>query len=58
MGNKNEKAKGLATFSFVGCLFIGLGVGLLFQQPGAGILIGIGVGFISMGVIKFKFGVW
>ena len=58
MDNKNDKAKGLASLSFVGCLFIGLGVGLVFKQPAAGILIGMGVGFISMGIIKFRFGIW
>lgn len=34
---------------FVGCTLIGLGIGLLFGQPGPGVLIGIGVGFVLMG---------
>ena len=31
---------------FVGCMFLGIGIGLLFEEPGIGTLIRMGVGFI------------
>lgn len=37
---------------FVGCLFVGIGLGLLFWQPGVGALIGMGVGFIALAFLK------
>ncbi len=35
-------------------LFIGLGIGLLIGQPGMGIFVGIGVGFIVMAAARMK----
>ncbi len=32
---------------FVAFMFIGLGIGMLFDEPGAGVIIGMGVGFIA-----------
>ena len=31
---------------FVGCMFIGIGIGWMFGQIGIGTMIGMGVGFI------------
>jgi len=31
---------------FVACMFLGLGIGMLFDQAGAGIIIGMGIGFV------------
>lgn len=36
---------------FVGCLMLGIGIGLLFDQAGAGTLIGLGAGFILEGLL-------
>ncbi len=36
---------------FVGCLILGIGIGLLFDEAGAGTLIGLGVGFILEGLL-------
>lgn len=37
---------------FLGLMFIGLGVGMIVGEPGAGILIGMGVGFLASTFIK------
>jgi hypothetical protein len=34
--------------AFVGCIVLGVGIGMLFDNPGAGSLIGVGVGFLAM----------
>ncbi len=42
---------------FVGCIVLGLGIGLLLDHAGVGVLIGLGVGFIVMGLFKMITGV-
>jgi hypothetical protein len=37
---------------FVGCLFLGIGIGLVFDNAGAGTLIGVGVGFLLEGLLS------
>ena len=39
---------------FVGCMFLGIGIGMLFGEPGIGVLIGLGVGFIFRGLYSKK----
>ncbi len=39
---------------FVGFMFIGLGIGLLLGEPGAGILLGMGLGFILASFIAIE----
>jgi hypothetical protein len=48
---KEHELGGLA---FVACMFIGAGVGLAFGRPDVGGAIGMGVGFLSMGIIHAK----
>ena len=33
-------------------LFLGLGIGLFYGNPGTGVLIGLGVGFLGMAIAK------
>ncbi len=37
---------------FVGCMFIGMGIGFIFNAITPGVLIGMGVGFIWMSLLK------
>lgn len=46
-----EEVAGLA---FVACMFIGAGIGLLFGRPDVGGCIGMGVGFLVMGILHTK----
>ncbi len=48
---RKESLSGLA---FVGCLFIGGGFGMLYNQVAAGWLIGLGAGFIAMAIVRMK----
>jgi hypothetical protein len=48
-----EKSKTRATVGgiiFTGCMFIGLGLGIYFHHTVVGLFIGMGVGFVAMGV--------
>lgn len=35
-----------------GCMFLGMGIGMLYNATQVGLFIGMGAGFISMGIIK------
>ena len=39
---------------FIGCLFLGIGLGVLLGHAGAGTLIGLGVGFLATAYFKGK----
>ena len=47
MENKGSKVGGLL---FVGCMFIGAGIGMLYDNVKVGGAIGMGVGFIAMAI--------
>ena len=38
----------------VGCIMVGLGLGLLANQVGAGIILGIGIGFLAMAYLRTR----
>lgn len=42
------------SLAFVGCLFIGTGIGMLFDKLTVGSTIGLGVGFLAMAVFNKK----
>jgi hypothetical protein len=54
--NKSKKAKGedVGGIAFIGCVVVGIGLGLYFRQPAVGTLLGVGVGFILMALIKLR----
>jgi len=51
MEEKKKSSLAIVIVVFVGCLLIGAGIGNAFDASDVGGTIGIGVGFISMGVI-------
>lgn len=51
---KKHKKDDFAGMVFVGCVILGIGTGMLFSRPDIGVLIGLGIGFILMAVIKSK----
>lgn len=40
--------------AFVGCIMLGIGLGMLVDQEGAGMMIGVGVGFLAMALLGKK----
>ncbi|RLI05467.1 hypothetical protein DRO26_02115 [Candidatus Bathyarchaeota archaeon] len=57
MSEKDKEKNDVHHFSglvFVACMFIGAGVGLAFARPEVGGTIGMGVGFLLMGLIRIK----
>ena len=51
MDEEHKKRHGASLF-IPGCMFIGLGVGIIIKNAGAGVLLGLGVGFIIFGIIR------
>lgn len=37
--------------AFVGCIILGTGIGMLFDNAGAGSMIGVGTGFLAMALL-------
>ena len=52
--SEEKKGREIAGLIFVACMFIGAGIGLLFERPDVGGAIGMGVGFLLMGVLRVK----
>jgi len=50
---KSEKDK-IGGLLFVSCMFVGLGVGFIFGNPPAGIMIGLGVGFAFQALVRLQ----
>jgi hypothetical protein len=52
MAKKFKKEKwSIETGVFLGGLFIGLGLGLLYGRPDVGVLIGLGIGFLGGAIV-------
>ncbi len=46
--------KSFSGLIFVGCMFIGGGLGLLFGRPEVGGAVGMGIGFLAMALFRIK----
>ena len=51
MEEHGNRRRGAGLF-IPGFMFIGLGIGMLFKNAGAGVLLGLGVGFIIWGIFR------
>ena len=52
--DNNGKANSLSWAFFVGCMFIGIALGMIYGNVGAGTLIGMGIGLIGKFFISRK----
>ena len=55
---QQPRRKGISGLVFVGCLMLGLAIGLLAGNVAVGILGGLGVGFIGMALMTYLAGAW
>ncbi len=56
--NQEPSKTGISGLFFVGCLLIGLAIGILTGQVAVALLGALGVGFIAMGIVRFVTGQW
>lgn len=52
MENTNERNEMISWSVFLGCMFLGMGIGMLFDQAGVGMFIGFGLGYIAEPIIE------
>ncbi|NDC42045.1 MAG: hypothetical protein EBZ77_10930 [Chitinophagia bacterium] len=51
MEQVNERVENISWVAFIGFMFLGMGIGACFNQPGIGMLIGMGVGYLAEAVL-------
>ena len=55
---QKPKRKEISGLVFVGCLMLGLAIGLLTGNVAVGLIGGLGVGFIAMAIMSYLTGQW
>lgn len=57
--DKNEKTRsGISGLVFVGCLLIGLAIGIYTGNVAPALLAALGIGFIAMAITRYFTGQW
>ncbi len=51
---QSKNHDGRAGVLFVACMFLGMGIGMLFNKTFPGTIIGLGIGFLAMFIAKRK----
>lgn len=51
MEEKIKSGSSIGGVVFIGCMFVGIGFGFIYNAVHIGAVIGMGVGFISMGTV-------
>ncbi|MFC4817049.1 MULTISPECIES: hypothetical protein [unclassified Flavobacterium] len=55
MENQNNNLwSNIGSKVFIGCMFVGMGIGMCVDKIAVGTLIGMGVGFIASALLKAK----
>jgi hypothetical protein len=52
MENQEKNNNKIGGYLFVGCMFIGIGIGMALDKAGIGTMVGMGFGFIAAAVYK------
>jgi hypothetical protein len=52
MENQDKNNNHISGYIFVGCMFIGMGIGATLDKGGVGTMIGMGVGFLASAIYK------
>ena len=52
MENRNKEIGKIAGMIFVGCIMIGIAVGMAMHKTGIGTMIGVGVGFLASAMYR------
>jgi len=56
--SEEKKRKGVTGLAIPAGLFIGIGVGFLVDNTSAGVLLGLGGGFLGMIILRVMLGEW
>ncbi|MCL9805697.1 hypothetical protein NAT51_09195 [Flavobacterium amniphilum] len=52
--NNNNIWGNIGSKVFIGCMFVGMGIGMYMDKISVGTLVGMGVGFIASALLKAK----
>lgn len=60
MTNEKQETQrsGISGLIFVGCLLIGLAIGIFTGQVAVALIGALGVGFIGMAIVRYRTGEW